>query len=53
MFRSIYTICVNYEAKIEAGAETGLKIRLQQNTPAPVPKPWFDKANLVERENIW
>ena len=35
MFRSIYTICVNYEAKIEAGAETGLKIRLQQNTPAP------------------
>ena len=55
MFRSIYTICVNYEAKIEAGAETGLKIRLQQNTrlrAAPVPKPWFDKANLVERENI-
>ena len=30
-----YTICVNFEAKIEAGAGPKSRLRLQPNTPAP------------------
>ena len=32
-----YTICVNFEAKIEAGAGPKSRLRLQPNTPAPAP----------------
>ena len=36
-----HTICVNYEAKINAGAGAGPngRLRLQPNPPAPAPKP--------------
>ena len=32
---TFYTICVHYEAKIEAGAGPKRRLRLQPNTPAP------------------